>query len=388
MKRALPLLFASATALASTDARAVDCASLSNVLYITGSSAAKPVISQLATVLAAESPVQTLVYQGQGSCTGVDAILNGTPAMGAASYWDTSGTEQMCDLAASGQIVDVGISDVFPSSCFMLPNGLPSNIGEFHGPVQSMLFVVPAASQQQSISAEAAYFVYGFGSNSGVAPWTDETLIFQRNASSGTEQMISAAIGVPATKWHGVANSSSGALLTGLEMSMDPEATIGILSADVVQENTSVVKPLAYQHYEQRCGYLPDASPTSNEKQNTRDGHYAIWGPIHLLTLVNGQGYPMNPLAGDVVGYFTGTKMLAGVDLIAFEASTHVIPQCAMKVSRDEEMGPLSSYAPEGACGCYYEYSANGSTSCAPCKTTTDCPADAPFCRYGYCEAM
>ena len=57
-----------------------------------------------------------------------------------------------------------------------------------------------------------------------------------------------------------------------------------------------------------------------------------------------------------------------------------------MRVSRTEEIGPLSSFAPSQACGCYYEKIANESTSCTPCQNKTDCPAATPFCNYGYCE--
>ena len=54
-----------------------------------------------------------------------------------------------------GVQADIGVSDVFPSTCMALPNGLPSNVHDFSGPVQTMTFVTPHASTQESISAEA-----------------------------------------------------------------------------------------------------------------------------------------------------------------------------------------------------------------------------------------
>ena len=42
------------------------------------------------------------------------------------------------------------------------------------------------------------------------------------------------------------------------------------------------------------------------------------------------------------------------------EAQRHVIPQCAMRVKRTQEMGAATPFAPPGACGCYYEKVATG----------------------------
>ncbi len=196
---------------------AVDCGSIPNAVVVTGSTAIKPLLAELAKVLVVPAapgaqPVSVL-YASTASCVGVDAILNGTKVTSASLvYWDSTGTEQTCtlDMSLGGIPADVGVSDVFASTCFPLPNGLPANVQDFTGPVQTMTFVVPHASSEQSISAEAAYYVYGFGSESGVAPWTNESLIFRRSEQSGTQRMISKAIGVDPGAWRGVqANSSS-----------------------------------------------------------------------------------------------------------------------------------------------------------------------------------
>jgi hypothetical protein len=57
-----------------------------------------------------------------------------------------------------------------------------------------------------------------------------------------------------------------------------------------------------------------------------------------------------------------------------------------MRVVRRQEMGPPMPFAPSGACGCYYEKLATGSTSCAACTVAAECPSSAPVCSYGYCE--
>ena len=146
----------------------------------------------------------------------------------------------------------------------------------------------------------------------------------------------------------GTGTTGSDDLKMKLATSMLAANAIGILSTDVAQESRPILSVLAYQHFGQTCGYYPDREITSNEKQNVRDGHYAIWGPLHLFTVLNNMGYPLKPVVADIIGFMTGTKAPPlGLDLIALEAQRHVVPQCAMRVKRTEEMGPLASFAPD-----------------------------------------
>ena len=377
-------------------ARAAPCESLPNPVVVMGSSAVKPLLAEIAKVLVAVpgggGPVN-IVYLGAGSCTGVSAVLNGAPVSGSAlSYWDAQGIEQSCSLDASvGLMADIGVSDVFASTCINLPNGLPSNIIDFLGPVQTMTFVVPRGSSQPSISAEAAYYVFGFGADSGAEPWTQEAFLFQRNDQSGTQRMISRAIRLDAGVWRGVSAASSGDMRQKVIAAgnVEPEGTLGILATDEADDNRATLKVLAYQHFGQSCGYFPDREPTSYEKQNVRDGHYVIWGPLHLLTTVDGNGRPTKATAGDVISYIVGTKPPpAGLDLIYLEAQRHVVPQCAMRVTRTQEIGPLLPNTPASPCGCYYDQLTDGSTSCTPCNVDSDCAASGIICSYHFCEAL
>jgi ABC-type phosphate transport system substrate-binding protein len=387
-RKAFGLAASLAIAAFAAPGRAADCSTLDSPIYITGSTAVKPFLAEIAKILASGTPPVSIAYLGQGSCTGPAAILDATPLTGTFKYWDKIGAEQSCTVPTMAPVLaDIGASDVFATTCRRLPGGLPSNVGDFLGPVQPMTFVVPKASTEVSISAEAAYYVYGFGADSGVEPWTLESAIFQRDPNSGTQRMVAAAIGVDADRWRGTPTTGSDDLKTKVSTSMDATRAIGILATDVAQENRAILDVLAYQHFGQTCGYYPDKDITSNEKQNVRDGHYAIWGPLHLFTVLNNQGYPVKPVVTDIIGFMTGTKAPPlGLDLIALQAQRHVVPQCAMRVKRTEEMGPLASFAPPGACGCYYDKVANGTTSCAPCANKTECPSSAPNCSYGYCE--
>src|SRR5205085_231864 len=178
----------------------VECASLPTPVYATGSTAAKPLLAEIGTIMAAQTPPTTVVYLGAGSCAGVDAILSGTPLMGsgttALSYWDSTGAEQKCDItSASGIVAHIGISDVFAT-----------------------------------------------------------------------------AIGVPADRWKGTATTSSSDLLMRVGAANFANQSIGILSAEVAQDNPSTVKVLAYQNFGQTCAILPDSGDGANDKANVRSG--------------------------------------------------------------------------------------------------------------------
>jgi len=382
------------TALLSSTAaaRANACADLPTPIYVTGSTAATPFLAEISKLLVNQSSPVNIVYAAQGSCAGVDSVLNGTPVMTSAaspvSYWDSRGTEQYCDLPNAGVTADLAISDVFASTCLQLPNGLPNTIGDFLGPVQTMTFVVPKTSKQLSISAEAAYYVYGFSNDSGVAPWTDDHFIFQRSSDSGTEAMIATAIGVPLAHFRGTPTATSSDILQRVASTANPEATIGILSTSEAQDSLATLNLLAYQHFDQSCGYYPDSLPTANDKRNVRDGHYALWGPLHLFSAIGPDGYARKQAVRDIIGYVIGTKAVpSGVDMIQLQAQRHMVPQCAMRVTRAEEMGALASFAPAKACTCYYDQLTTGKTNCMPCSVTTECSGSTPACNYGFCEA-
>lgn len=380
------LLGAGATMMVTAQAHAaVDCATLPTPTYVTGSSASKPLMAAIGKALSGKS---TVVYKGQGSCTGVDAMVNGTKITGTASYWDAMGMEQTCNLSATGDAADIGVSDVFSSTCPGF-GALPNTLGDFFGPNQVMTFVVPSASSQTNISAEAAYFVFGFGAAAGmVDPWTVDANVQIRSATSGTQAMIGTAIKVPADKWKGTSNAKSGDLLNAVAMSAAPESTIGILAADVADPNRSKVKILAYQHFGQKCGYWPDSSASSFDKMNVRDGHYPIWGPLHFFAKIDANKKPTNVKAGDLIDYVQGKQALpGGASMLDLEIDSHTVPDCAMQVSRATEIGDLMSYMPTKSCGCYFENRANGKTTCNTCKIDGDCKGAAKHCNYGFCEA-
>jgi len=391
------------------------CDSLGNkgtVVYVTGSSAAKPFLQQIAQQLSGLGVY--IVYTSTGSCVGVDAIFNNTPMTSgpspapaaSATYWESSSSSgTACDLPIAGVSADLGISDVFAQTCpgFELASLDSEQVRDAHGPIQTMAFVVSANSSCSEISAQAAYFVFGFGKDGGVLDstaarplWDDENYLFQRSASSGTQAMISAAIGVPAALWKGKGHSSSGSVAADLQSAAATQDTadkaIGILAADYIDSNNlrAQIRMLAFQDSNQPCALYPDSTATARDKRNVRDGHYPIWSPLHILYKADSSGNPANSANQqqtiDIIGYLSGSKVLPnGIKLIDVYAQSGLIPECAMHVARQKDGGNILPFQPSNPCSCLFELKATGSTSCSTCTVQGDC-AQNETCSLGFCE--
>jgi ABC-type phosphate transport system substrate-binding protein len=388
-----------------------DLAGHGTVVYITGSSAASPFLQQIAQQLAAQNVY--IVYESTGSCVGVDAVLNGTamttgpgaPAS-TATYWDSAASPGvLCDLPPEGVSADIGVSDVFAQSCagFEFANLDALQVRDAHGPIQTMTFAVPVNSPYSEISAEAAYFAFGFGAAGGVRDasgnvgiWDDENYLFKRSATSGTQAMLAAAIGVPAGLWKGKAHQASSNVAASIQAAAQKQETanaaLGILAADYIDTKNlrAQIRVLAFQDTAQHCAVFPDSSSTARDKLNVRDGHYPIWGPMHLLLRVDGQGKPLNAsnrqAVTDIIGYLSGTKALPNqVQLLDLYAQSGLVPECAMRVTRSKDGGNIFPYQPTSPCSCLFDYKATGSTKCAKCTVQGDC-GSGETCSQGYCE--
>jgi hypothetical protein len=417
---ALAALAASGVLTTALSADAADCSTYTNPIYVAGSTASKPIWAALASSLTGVS----IIYQGPSSCVGLSDVTTAAVDTKPAVYMDGSANGVACTNPAA---VQVGVSDVFSATC---PNfTVPSGFKEFQGPVQVMVMAVPFGSIETSISADAAYTVFGWGGTQyPVASWTSYENIFIRTSTSGTQLMIGSAIGLAASKWlaqvpdGGVSQqeTSSGNVLSALQTAgagATPSEAIGIIAADlgdtyrgmpgVVDGGvTGGLKILAFQAATQTCGYLPDSDSTHFEKINVRQGRYDIWGPLHLITAVDNTGTPTNAQAKTLIDYITASTSLTSTQLqsvIEADASAHVIPQCAMQVSRSAEVTPATgggeaSYQPPQGCGCFYESLKNGGTAyskyCQKCTGNADaggsgaCPSAYPNCNFGYCEVQ
>ena len=357
---ALPTLDAAANPL---------CSSLPDPIVVAGSSAMGPFIKGMGTVLAGQTTPTTLVYQKQGSCTGVNAIINDTTPTaacangacitGTATYYDPTGAALSCDLATTGTHVDVGVSDVYADTCTGLP--VPAGVAQFSGPIQAMLFITPKAQQGQvAITAEEAYFVFGFGAAGQAMPWTVEAQLFVRNALSGTQQMIAHEVAVPAGRWKGLDKGGSQAVVDAVAGSTSPDTTLGIVSSDFYDAHRDTLKSLAFQAFHQHGAFYADSTATSFDKKNVRDGHYTAWGALQLLTHVTtGTTTPTTSAAKRFVDWVTGNTGSSGtaapfnITDVAITANT--IPPCAMHVTRASQGGAIARFTPTTDCSTYYE---------------------------------
>jgi hypothetical protein len=399
--------FAGSMAISGT-AAADTCPTFAKPIVIVGSSAVSNFVAKIGGILKTHldengdpDPIDVL-YQKPGSCVGAGLMLDPSSAgtvTGDVFIYDANGSASSCTLAQEAA-VDIGVSDVFGETCdYEIPDG----VKDFHGPIQSMAFAASTLSSQTVMSFEAAYLALGVGDTDPDFLYNDATKLWFRDKFSGTQQMIAHAIGVPGDKFNPAGHSTNGAgIISALQASASDTdvatASFGILSADALRPLTDVV-PLAYQHKGQTCGYYPSSELTKHDMQNTRDGHYFIHGPVHMFTKVKSNGTPESDAVKSFVDYLSGTVEF--VDLLKAEADLSIVPECAMRVARDSEAGPLYSFvSPHGMCECAFLHYAEPSqvpSECTTCDaandqddgTNSDCEdSSRAHCHYGFCEVI
>ncbi len=414
------LLFSSSLAAAevcpSTPVTCTD-ASLVNPVYILSGDTQVPVIHSVGKLLRAQASPTTLVYIPNGSCTNLTNLYTNkfTAGAGGGPYYIpadpafdvTVKTACPCTLATP-ITPDVANSIVFPDakSCPTTPVR-PSGIGQFQGPVQGMVFVVPydtvthAGSSQLAITAEEAYLVMGLGpTDAMVPPWNQPAYLFGRPASKGTQVSIGENIGVPAAKWklladaqHTIDQSSDlASAIAALANDPNAEQALGILGTEVYDKaaNRKKMHSLAFRAYQQLRAYWPDSTASAFDKRNVRDGHYALWSYVQYLAPVDVGGVASKPgvkllidaMLGNATGLTATTTQSA--DPIDGVMQSGLVPNCAMGVQRSVEGGPLSRYDDAAPCACYFEKMLTASTACAACGTGNPCASG--MCRRGLCE--
>ncbi len=367
-------------------------------VIVTGSNAIVPILSYLSAELAEASNPVTVLYQSQSSCNGAATIFKDIKVAGEFQYWKrVAGKLVDTKCALPEQSADIVTSDVFSTTCGFVDDS--SVALDAQAPIQAMIFVAPKASPERAISAEAARLVYGYGGNYEnkftSTPWTNLDYIQRRNSTSGTQNLIGAFIGVPSASFLGVENTGTSAMISSVQMAAtaDAASTIGIL--DVVNGDPTDVRVslrvLAFQAKDQNCAFHPDSSEGKLDKRNVRDGHYALWGPIHVYSRPNALTNVAN-----VVKYLSLDQAPASAgkdadqnmsELIKIVAGGSLVPSCAMRVLRTSDGGSLLPQVPARSCACYFDQLTTGESTCAVCTVDADCASpDAPRCNFGFCE--
>ncbi len=403
------------------------CESLPNPIYILGSSASQPLWNLLGPVLSADGT--TLVYQKPGSCNGVNDIesnQSGTPALMASAangsvYWYSDGGIGAC--TATNDTVDVGVSDVFQSTCDAI-NGAPGPVvGRFNAATQVMTFIRPIDSQNPNmpneISAEQAHFVLQGPAGDGVAPWdnaqenkityttgTDPAFLFIRDYTSGTQSMIGQAILLDPKSFAGFNAGGTGAVITDVQAAVGSgdQQVMGIaVAGGGYDSKRSSVQALAVRGFQQTAAWLPDSTVATFDKRNVRSGLYTIFGPLQVLFNVDNSGKTDVSAATDqaavtLVNYLSGATALPGgaAPIAQYEINASFVPDCAMGVTRFDNTGLggntegaiVPNTARQHSCDCYFEsHVTSPTTTCKSCSGASDCPGG--VCGpNGVCEAF
>jgi len=408
-------LVGGASMLASVaQAQTPDCndpTTLPNPVYLTGSSAFEPMLAQFSVAIQnankgkPASEQVNLVYLTSASCDGITSVMNQTSMTGTGHYYLAGATAAAApstnncafdNVTKGGNLglkPHVGVSDVPYNLCpGASGTAMPATLGNWNGPTQSMLLVVPKANATMtSISAEQAADIWGCGANGGISPYIDEIAIQQRSSSSGTQILIGRAIGVAPGVFKGNANSGTGALISSLLAVSDPMKAIGFIAADafLAAANVGKMNPVAFRAFNQTKAYYADSTATSIDKRNVRDGHYAIQSPVNYFAQLTA-GQPA-PLVKKTLDYITGSVPMdpatpnGFVDVVANAGN---VPSCAMTVQiAPDSTGYFAPYKPALACGCYFESVVTKSSpaACVPCTTSATCTGG-KTCQTGFCE--
>jgi ABC-type phosphate transport system substrate-binding protein len=381
------------------------CASLTNPVYVTGSSAFEATLEAFAVKLmaAGETTPMTIVNLRPGSCAGVNTIALNADLTGTANSYhlDTTGkfVRDNCTLPTAGQKADLAVSDVFYGSCgTAAPATQPATLKDFPGPVQAIEFIVSKSNTSTAyITAAEAQDLYGCGASAAISTFTQATGIFCRDSSSGTQVMLCDNIGLPATIPAGICVSVSGtAMPTSVAGYATPSAAVGMLSADNYDLNRDKLGALAFEAFGQTKAYYTDSTSTARDRQNVRDGHYSIWGYEHMFAYVDSTGKPTSANASRLINIINGVVTDPAVgDYVTVEATAGTIPVCAMGVKKTDDLpGYMSPVTP--TCSCAFVKAATGTapTGCVPCGGASDGGADAAAsgctggktCHSGFCE--
>jgi hypothetical protein len=306
------------------------------------------------------------------------------------------------------QIPDLVINDVGYTSCVLsygtVANAkLPAGLGEFQGPVQGLVPVVASSyTYYNDITVEELQDLYVCGAVAKILTFTDGGQIFDYNCvNSGMRELWSRGVGLA----NGSAlnyqiglgcnsNLTAETMVTvAVAASTSPDVTIGYTSTEFYDQYRDKVHALKVRGLNQKLAYWPDSDVTNADKLNIREGRYMLQGTLRLVAAVDASGKATNAGARHMIDWFQGNvpesaDLQLPFDVNAIYAQRGVVPQCAMKVTRDGDLPVFKHYTPARPCHCAFQSLATGSASiegCVPCKDASACQAGQQ-CSYGYCE--
>jgi hypothetical protein len=394
---------------------ASNCTDLTNPVYMAGTTAVIPVIRLMGARLRANMGVTLLWNENADGCYATGQLI--TPMSGNSrtvySYYTESSLEPgkvipyTCNSPLN-TVPDLVINDVSWTSCMVSygstpPTPLPAGVREFLGPVQGMVSIVPNGNTYYDVTAEELQDLYICGAKANVMSFSNSNFIWDYSAQgSGMRELWARGIGV--------ANGS--VLSTGIGLgyfstitaesmvinyvapSTSPDLTIGYTSTEYYDQYRGQVRGLKVRGVNQKLAYLPDFDGQSTDKINIREGRYALQGALRLIAPVDASGAPTNLQVKHIIDWFQENPVQDPALQLPFDvneiyALRGVVPQCAMKVTKDPDTLSFRHYKPPQPCHCSFEFLATGKTGCVPCAGV-DAGTCQPgqSCSHGYCEQV
>ncbi|MGB8294492.1 MAG: hypothetical protein WCG85_03625 [Polyangia bacterium] len=384
------------------------CATLPNPVFMGGTTAVLPVIRHFGAKLKAAGVITLLWNENSEGCSSVAQLANQPKNLVRPTFssYDEVGTGRTSTVVISNctgtldQVPDLVINDTFWTSCFFsyggttsgVPTPLPSNLKEFLGPVQGLVPIVAKSYQYYfDITALELLDIYGCGASAKVLTFLDDSFVYNYNGeTSGIRELFARGIGAPNGQilmvGSGNSNITAETMIQYVSSTISPSATIGYTSTEFYDESRDIVNALKVRGVNQNLAYLPDTDQTSLDKINIREGRYTIQGALKFVTPVNANGVPVNAGAKKIVDWMQGSPAADPLpfDVNEIYAERGVVPQCAMRVTKDSDQSLFRHYTDPSPCSCSFEMLATGKTSCKPCSASSPCATGQ--CSHGYCE--
>lgn len=396
-------------------AQVQDCASLAQPVFMAGTTAVIPVIRLLGARLKTIG-VTLLWNENSEGCNSVeqmtkpqtDATLRPVfthyteePAMSGKVYSTT------CNGKVN-QATELAINDVSFAACSqnsVVRKELPAGFAEFQGPVQGLVPVVPISNVfLNDITAEELQLLYVCGAKANLMGFLwNETIYDYNGIFSGMRELWARSIGMgyganlSTLIGKGTFNTITAETMVTeyVGPSLTPQSTIGYTSTEFYDQYRNLVKALKVKGGGQERAYLPDSDILSADKINIREGRYTIQNALRLVAQVDGNNVPVLPQAKNLIDWFQqnpAAEVPLPFDVNEIYAVRGVVPQCAMKVTKDSDEPLFRRYKHPQPCHCAFQVLATGKASipgCVPCAGVDagTCPAGTT-CSHGYCEGI
>ena len=400
-RRALPRVALALVGLASlaSPAYAGPCSDVKNAVYVATTASAEQYVEKITQLLQLDdaNPLP-VIWQVTSSCRAAESVvLDATPSgacapgaclTGTAKVWPLDRSPvKTCELdSKNGTHINLAVADVFPASCPSLATKPTSGVLDLLGPISPYALVMSAQATEGAIHAEEAHFVFGAGKVAGVKPWLNDSAVVLLGDRDAGPLLLAPRIKLPIGKWRtGRVVTSVDEVFTSLPM--EPATALSILPTTLIDKRRSDVRVLGFQSIGQRGAFFPDRKSNTFDKQNVRDGHYPLWGYVHMLLLAD-PVRPTQPLslpAGRVADILIGKDKVASRDTVPMQLSHGFVPQCAMRVAKASDGAPLTPAPAKDACHCWFEKNVPGGLlNCGECKDGMTCSVGT--CRRNFCE--